>query len=95
MVIVSCKCTFTSGGHFKVALVTWTEQVGVALVSRELTEMEIHAPCHTHLKYSILQVFPFTSDRKRMGIIVKVKGGERRSEGEGEGAGMRGRRVWG
>ena len=50
----------------------WTESVGVTLVARDLTSMEIEAPNGHLMKYEILQLFPFTSETKRMGIIVRV-----------------------
>lgn len=61
---------------FQIALVKWTKSMGVTLVERDLKTMEIETPFGTVLKYEILQLFPFTSERKRMGIIVKVRTGE-------------------
>ncbi len=55
----------------EIALVTWTESVGVTLVGRELTTMQIQTPHGDTLQYEILQLFPFTSETKRMGIIVR------------------------
>lgn len=57
---------------FKVALVTWTESVGLTLVHRDLSTMHLRTPYGEILVFSILQIFPFTSETKRMGIIVKV-----------------------
>ena len=56
----------------QIALVKWTESVGVTLVERDLTTMRIELPNDHTLSYEILQLFPFTSERKRMGIIVRV-----------------------
>lgn len=56
----------------KVALVTWTESVGLALVRRDLSTMALRTPTGNEEIYTILQIFPFTSETKRMGIIVKV-----------------------
>lgn len=50
----------------------WTESVGLALVHRDLTSMQLRTPGGQILTYSVLQTFPFTSDSKRMGIIVRV-----------------------
>ncbi|KAK2580739.1 hypothetical protein KPH14_011366 [Odynerus spinipes] len=55
----------------EVALVKWTEEVGLALVKRDLNSMQLKAPNGKILNYTILQIFPFTSETKRMGIIVK------------------------
>jgi len=54
-----------------IALVKWTESVGVALVGRDLTSMHLQLPNGHSLSYEILQLFPFTSESKRMGIIVR------------------------
>ncbi|XP_060556239.1 probable phospholipid-transporting ATPase IIB isoform X2 [Ruditapes philippinarum] len=55
----------------EVALVTWTESVGLTLVKRDLNSMQLRAPNGTILAYTILHIFPFTSESKRMGIILK------------------------
>ncbi|XP_047382561.1 probable phospholipid-transporting ATPase IIB isoform X3 [Sciurus carolinensis] len=55
----------------QVALVRWTESVGLTLVSRDLTSMQLKTPGGQVLTYCILQVFPFTSESKRMGVIVR------------------------
>ncbi|KAI8520184.1 ATP synthase subunit 9 [Branchiostoma belcheri] len=55
----------------RVALVTWTEEVGLKLIRRDLTSMQLLTPSGAIQTYDILQVFPFTSESKRMGIIVR------------------------
>lgn len=55
----------------EVALVKWTEEVGLALIKRDLNSMQLKTPNGKILTYVILQIFPFTSETKRMGIIVK------------------------
>lgn len=50
----------------------WTESVGLTLVNRDLTSMQLKTPGGHILTYYILQIFPFTSESKRMGIIVRV-----------------------
>lgn len=55
----------------EVSLVRWTESVGLPLVHRDLTTLTLRSPAGTLLKYTVLQIFPFTSETKRMGIIVK------------------------
>ena len=49
----------------------WTENVGLTLVKRDLNKMLLRAPDNTFRQYEILQIFPFTSETKRMGIIIK------------------------
>ena len=51
---------------------SWTESVGLTLVKRDLNTMYLRTPADKMLHYKILQIFPFTSETKRMGIIVKV-----------------------
>lgn len=53
------------------ALVKWTEEMGLALVKRDLNSMQLKTLNGQILNYTILQIFPFTSETKRMGIIVK------------------------
>ncbi|EDW76123.1 uncharacterized protein Dwil_GK14835, isoform A [Drosophila willistoni] len=60
----------------EIALVKWTEQVGLTLIARDLNTMtlQVKTPSEENdilLQYQILQLFPFTSESKRMGIIVR------------------------
>lgn len=68
----SSTVTYQASSPDEVALVQWTQDVGLSLNHRDLSTMKLTAPDGRHLNYSILQVFPFTSETKRMGIIVKV-----------------------
>lgn len=54
-------------------MVTWTESVGLTLVHRDITSMRLKTPQGQILVYNILQIFPFTSETKRMGIIIRVR----------------------
>lgn len=53
------------------ALVKWTEEIGLALANRDLNSMQLKTLNGQILNYTILQIFPFTSETKRMGIIVR------------------------
>ncbi|XP_063590480.1 probable phospholipid-transporting ATPase IIB [Penaeus indicus] len=55
----------------EVALVKWTESVGLPLVHRDLTTLTLRTTSGKLLTYTVLQIFPFTSETKRMGIIVR------------------------
>lgn len=63
----------------EIALVKWTEQVGLTLIARDNNSMTLQLMAHNQyqreeeslLHFQILQMFPFTSESKRMGIIVK------------------------
>ena len=57
----------------EVALVSWSEEMGLALIDRNLSSMKLRAPTGEVLSYTILQLFPFTSESKRMGIIVQAR----------------------
>lgn len=108
------EVTYQASSPDEIALVKWTEQVGLVLVARDLnsitlqlrqtnitsgrssirksatenasintTVTELNSPSSSGsttslnsisnnvMKFQILQVFPFTSESKRMGIIVK------------------------
>ncbi|CAG2117299.1 unnamed protein product, partial [Medioppia subpectinata] len=69
--------TYQASSPDEVALVQWTERLGVALVYRDPTSMKLRDPNGNTLAYDILHIFPFSSETKRMGIIVReVKTGE-------------------
>lgn len=56
----------------EIAIVKWTASVGLSLFKRDRTSMTlIHQATNASLDYEILYVFPFNSDNKRMGIIVR------------------------
>lgn len=65
--------TYQASSPDEVALVKFTESVGMTLVSRDMTSMTIKTPSGRHEEFEILNVFPFTSETKRMGIIVRDK----------------------
>lgn len=58
--------------YLQVALVQWTESVGLTLVGRDQSSMQLRTPGDQILNLTILQVFPFTYESKRMGIILRV-----------------------
>ena len=63
--------TYQASSPDEVAIVEWTESVGLTLASRDRTSMTIRTPTSDLLTFDILAVFPFTSEAKRMGIIVR------------------------
>ncbi|KAJ8962844.1 hypothetical protein NQ318_001244 [Aromia moschata] len=63
--------TYQASSPDEVALVQWTQEVGLTLSRRDLSSMQVRAPDGRLLNFAILQIFPFTSETKRMGIIVK------------------------
>lgn len=63
--------TYQASSPDEVALVQWTESVGLTLVDRDISQIKLRNPHGQIMKYDILQMFPFSSETKRMGIIVK------------------------
>lgn len=63
--------TYQASSPDEVAIVNWTASVGLTLVFRDRTRMELQTPSGSRLTYDILDIFPFTSESKRMGIIVR------------------------
>ena len=56
----------------EIAIVKWTESVGLRLASRDRGGMVLESSSgDTIVQVQILDVFPFTSEAKRMGIIVQ------------------------
>ncbi|CAG8474895.1 4120_t:CDS:10 [Ambispora gerdemannii] len=67
------QVTYQASSPDEVAIVRWTENVGLTLVFRDVHEMHLRTSHGEYLEFSILQIFPFTSETKRMGIVVKEK----------------------
>ncbi|KAI1810928.1 phospholipid-translocating P-type ATPase [Poronia punctata] len=61
----------------EIAIVRWTESVGLRLVYRDRKRMVLESTDtgNVVVRVRILDVFPFTSDGKRMGIIVQFEEG--------------------
>ncbi|PNS19977.1 hypothetical protein CAC42_7944 [Sphaceloma murrayae] len=59
----------------EIAIVRWTEQVGLRLLHRDrkTITLQFATEDRTVVKVSVLNIFPFTSDSKRMGIIVRFQ----------------------
>ncbi|KAK0268996.1 putative aminophospholipid-translocase [Friedmanniomyces endolithicus] len=57
----------------EVAIVQWTEAVGLRLAHRDRKSISLQSTRDGRvvIKVEILHVFPFTSDSKRMGIVVR------------------------
>ncbi len=68
---VSMQVTYQASSPDEVALVQWSEEMGLQLIERTLTSLKLRTPLGEIVSYSVLQIFPFTSESKRMGIILK------------------------
>ncbi|KAF1353430.1 putative phospholipid-translocating P-type ATPase [Delphinella strobiligena] len=57
----------------EIAIVQWTEAVGLRLLHRDRKTITLQFASNDRIvvRVQILNIFPFTSDSKRMGIIVK------------------------
>ncbi|KAF8154287.1 protein transporter [Crassisporium funariophilum] len=69
--------TYQASSPDEVAIVTWTASLGLTLTFRDRTRMQLRTPGGATLSYDILDIFPFTSESKRMGIVVReISSGE-------------------
>ena len=67
------ETTYQASSPDEIAIVRWTEAVGLRLLHRDRQGMLLQS-VHTGrpvVRVRILEVFPFTSEGKRMGIIVQ------------------------
>ncbi len=55
----------------EIAMVKFSELLNLKLVSRDLNSMEVELPTGKREKYKILAIFPFSSETKSMGIVVR------------------------
>lgn len=57
----------------EIAIVQWTEQVGLRLFHRDrkTISLQFTGDGRIAVKVEVLNIFPFTSDSKRMGIVVR------------------------
>lgn len=65
--------TYQASSPDEVALVTWTGSVGLQLIQRDLHSLQLRTSSGEIRRFQILQLFPFTSETKRMGIILQVR----------------------
>ncbi|UZJ51883.1 hypothetical protein CBS101457_001203 [Exobasidium rhododendri] len=64
--------TYQASSPDEVAIINWTESVGLALISRDRNSMKLRSVEDEHvLEFDILEMFPFTSESKRMGIVIR------------------------
>ncbi|KAL1943316.1 hypothetical protein VTO73DRAFT_4391 [Trametes versicolor] len=63
--------TYQASSPDEVAIVKWTESVGLRLTFRDRTRIELQTPSGARINFEVLDIFPFTSESKRMGIVVR------------------------
>ncbi|KAF2118802.1 phospholipid-translocating P-type ATPase-like protein [Lophiotrema nucula] len=79
--------TYQASSPDEIAIVKWTENVGLRLLQRDRESMTLQS-CETGqvvVRVRILNVFPFTSEGKRMGIVVKFYHGPESSATDADG----------
>lgn len=59
----------------ELAIVKWTESVGLTLIGRDRKTIKLRRGDNVFERLEVLYIFPFTSESKRMGIIVKDEAG--------------------
>lgn len=67
------KKSYQAASPDEIALVKFSESVNLTLTGRDINSITLTTPLQTTEEYEVLNVFPFTSETKRMGIIVKSK----------------------
>lgn len=65
------KLVYQASSPDEVALVKFAASMGCGLVGRTLSHITVRCPGGQDAVYEVLHVFPFTSETKRMGIIVR------------------------
>jgi len=70
------KITYQASSPDEIAILKWCESVGITLIYRDIGSMRLQLPDplnknNNTIEYEILEIFPFTSETKRMGIIVR------------------------
>lgn len=73
----------------EIAIIKWTENVGLRLLHRDRHSITLQSvdTSRVAVRVRILEVFPFTSEGKRMGIIVQFFQGSRSTVSPGHDAG--------
>eukprot|EP01114_Cavostelium_apophysatum_P015341 TRINITY_DN4154_c0_g1_i1.p1 TRINITY_DN4154_c0_g1~~TRINITY_DN4154_c0_g1_i1.p1 ORF type:complete len:1093 (+),score=239.76 TRINITY_DN4154_c0_g1_i1:78-3356(+) len=67
------KVSYQASSPDEIALVKFAESVNLKLAQRDVATITLENPFQQLEEYEVLNIFPFTSESKRMGIIVKDK----------------------
>ncbi|KAF8462129.1 hypothetical protein BDZ91DRAFT_735203 [Kalaharituber pfeilii] len=69
------ETSYQASSPDEIAIVRWTESVGLRLVHRDRKSIKLQSVTtgETVVKVRILEMFPFTSEGKRMGIVVQFE----------------------
>ena len=67
------RLSYQASSPDEIAIVQWTELMGLSLIFRDPTLIRLKTDSGTIFEFEILDIFPFTSELKRMGIVLKNK----------------------
>ncbi|OLY79957.1 putative phospholipid-transporting ATPase IIB, partial [Smittium mucronatum] len=71
-IITSDNVEYTASSPDEIAIVEWTSSVGLTLIRRSSDGSEIDLDFFgIKLEYHVLDIIPFTSESKRMGIVIR------------------------
>jgi phospholipid-translocating ATPase len=62
---------FQASSPDEIALVKFADQLGMKLMERDQQKIVISNTCGVQEEYEVLANFPFSSETKRMGIVLK------------------------
>ncbi|KAF2672014.1 phospholipid-translocating P-type ATPase [Microthyrium microscopicum] len=67
------ETSYQASSPDEIAIVRWTEAVGLKLIQRDRTNIVLQSSFNDQVvvRVKILNIFPFTSEGKRMGVVVK------------------------
>ena len=73
------ETSYQASSPDEIAIVRWTESVGLRLVHRDRKSIALQsvATGEVVVRVKILEVFPFTSEGKRMGIVIQFQSAEK------------------
>ena len=69
------RTTYQAASPDEVALAQWSTSMGLSLIERSNNSIKLKTEAGKLLSFTIMQIFPFTSEKKRMGIILRVSFG--------------------
>ncbi|CAH2350246.1 probable phospholipid-transporting ATPase Neo1p [[Candida] railenensis] len=70
--LYEAEVTYQAASPDEIAIVKFIDEIGLKLIKRDRRSITLlHKSTNTTLSYEILYNFPFNSDTKRMGIVVK------------------------
>lgn len=77
--VIPCKeneaLGYISSSPDEMAMVRWAEQIGITLWGREMQSIEVKMADGHIEKYGLLHTIRFTSETKRMGVVIEEENG--------------------